>query len=52
MMISDRALDEYYAKDYYGAGTNYFDPPDWVTEDDLDEVLDEVIDEILEEEYV
>lgn len=33
--ISDAALDAYYARDYYGPGTDYFDPPgdEW----DLDE---------------
>lgn len=35
IMISDRQLDEYYARDYYGPGTNYFEPPE--TEDDLNE---------------
>lgn len=24
--ISDKDLDDYYAKDYYGTGTNYFEP--------------------------
>jgi hypothetical protein len=27
--ISDGDLDNYYARDYYGPGTDYFDPPDW-----------------------
>ena len=48
--ISDRELNEYYAKDYYGPGTNYFDPPheDEFTEDDIDEILRDV----WEDEYV
>lgn len=29
MMISDAALDNYYAKDYYGDGTDYFEPPEY-----------------------
>ena len=41
MEISDRALDSYYARDYYGPGTDYFDPPDWETEDDIDAVIAE-----------
>lgn len=43
MEISDRALDNYYARDYYGPGTDYFDPPysDWETEDDIDAVIAE-----------
>lgn len=39
MEISDRDLDNYYARDYYGPGTDYFDPPYWETEDDIDQVL-------------
>ena len=48
--ISDRELNEYYARDYYGPGTNYFDPPydDEFTEDDIDEILRDV----WEDEYV
>lgn len=34
--ISDAALEEHYARDYYGPGTNYFEPPCWETEDDID----------------
>ena len=26
-MISDKDLDNYYSKDYYGLGTDYFDGP-------------------------
>lgn len=44
-VISDRELDAYYAKDYYGSGTDYFDPPDWETEDDLNDIWDEDYDE-------
>lgn len=44
---SDRDFENYYARDYYGAGTNYFEPPecdelDYV-EDDLEELLGEEI---------
>ena len=35
--ISDVDLNNYYARDYYGPGTNYFDGP--YTEDDLVDVL-------------
>ena len=45
MEISDRALDAYYARDYYGPGTYYFDPPDWETEDDLGDIWDEDYDD-------
>ena len=38
-MISDRALDNYYSRNYYGYGTDYFEPPEWV-EDDLEEEED------------
>ena len=31
--ITDRALDAYYARDYYGPGTDYFEPPDFTEED-------------------
>ena len=34
--ISDAVLNAWYARDYYGPGTNYFDPPMY---DDLDEVF-------------
>lgn len=49
--ISDKELNEYYARDYYGPGTNYFDPPEYNdewTEDDIDEILRDV----WEDEYV
>lgn len=41
--ISDKDLNEYYARDYYGPGTNYFDPPydDELTEDDISETFEE-----------
>lgn len=29
MEISDAALDAYFAKDYYGPGTDYFEPPEY-----------------------
>ncbi len=34
-MISDKDLDNYYSKDYYGSGTDYFDGP--YDLDDLEE---------------
>lgn len=37
--ISDRVLDEYYAKDYFGSGTNYFEPPEDEEEDDESELI-------------
>ena len=39
-MISDAALNSYYARDYYGPGTDYFDPPEW-TDDDLEDMWEE-----------
>lgn len=27
-MWSDAEIDNYYARDYYGPGTNYFEPPE------------------------
>ena len=30
---NDDAVDEHYARDYYGIGTNYFDPPEDDEED-------------------
>ena len=39
-MISDAALNSYYARDYYGSGTDYFDPPEW-TDDDLEEMWED-----------
>ena len=50
--ISDAALEEHYARDYYGPGTNYFEPPDFeedLLEDDLG-VLDEEMEEMNETE--
>lgn len=29
MIISDAALDNYYSRDYYGDGTDYFEPPEY-----------------------
>lgn len=54
MEISDRALDNYYARDYYGPGTDYFDPPypDWETEDDIDAVIDEEWEEDTMSRYI
>lgn len=43
--ISDIELDRYYARDYYGVGTDYFNPPEWDTEDDLYEVLEDYEDD-------
>lgn len=37
---SDAAVDAHYSADYYGPGTDYFDPPEW-TDDDLEDVLEE-----------
>lgn len=34
-MISDRELDNYYGRDYYGEGRDYMDGPYW--DDDLEE---------------
>lgn len=47
-MWSDAMIMEHYARDYYGAGTNYFEPPEWddeldYVEDDLDDLLGEEI---------
>ena len=42
-MISDSALDSYYARDYYGPGIGYFDdvPEDYdPDEEDFDPELD------------
>ena len=36
----DAQIDAHYSKNYYGPGTDYFDPPEWV-DDDLGEVLEE-----------
>lgn len=45
-MWSDAMIDEHYARDYYGVGTNYFEP-EWdkldYVEDDLEELLGEEI---------
>ena len=46
--ISDASLDAHYARDYYGPGTDYFEPPDFeedLLEDDLG-VLDEEMEDI------
>lgn len=37
---SDAQIDAHYSRNYYGPGTDYFDPPEWV-DDDLGEVLEE-----------
>lgn len=37
-MWTDAMIDAHYSKDYYGPGTDYFDPP---TYDDLDEVMED-----------
>lgn len=47
--ISDAALDAHFAKDYYGPGTDYFEPPDF-TEEEIDEITDEILDELKEED--
>lgn len=36
---TDAQIDAYYSRNYYGEGTDYFDPP--YCEDDLDEVIGE-----------
>ena len=46
--IPDSALDSYYARDYYGPGTDYFEPPEF-TEEEMDEITEEIIDELEEE---
>ncbi len=38
---SDSAIDEHYARDYYGKGTNYFEPPEYDDCDEDDEDWDE-----------
>ena len=47
--ITDRALDAYYARDYYGPGTHYFEPPDF-TESEIDEITEDIMDELEEED--
>lgn len=37
--LNDDAVDSHYARNYYGPGTDYFDPPEY--EDDEDEEWDE-----------
>lgn len=38
-MWTDAMINEHYAADYYGIGTNYFEPPEC---DELDEVEDDL----------
>ena len=47
-MISDRALEDHYSRDYYGEGTDYFHPWGW---DENGIPLDEpVYDDLMEVE--
>lgn len=39
-MWTDAMIDAHYSRDYYGPGTDYFEPPEWA-EDDLEEVLED-----------
>lgn len=39
-MWTDAQIDAHYSRDYYGPGTDYFEPPEWAG-DDLEEVLEE-----------
>lgn len=40
--IPDAALDRWYARDYYGVGTDYFDPPEPEEEEEEEDEWDRV----------
>ena len=46
-MISDAALNDYYGRDYYGEGTDYFYPYGW---DDSGEPIIDDLAEVEEDE--
>ena len=39
---SDSEMDNYYSQDFYGPGTDYFDPPEEDEEDPVDDEYDDL----------